>query len=180
MPEDLEQFYARYPEIVFSYMKMRSQFYPDTLVEGFARLAARRPGLGLVLCGVAGHMEGGVWPKVQADIARHGLTDRIAIVDDLPHEAFMTALGRSHVCLRTPTSDGVSSSVLESLALGVPVVAAENDSRPAGVVTYPAEDPEALARAVGDVLERRDEIAASLPKLEVRDTLTEEAAVLTR
>src|SRR6266852_4303732 len=34
-----------------------------------------------------------------------------------------------------PACDGVSASVLESLALGVPVVASENGRRPAGVVT---------------------------------------------
>lgn len=179
LPEDLERFYARYPDLVFCYTKMRPMFYPDTLVEGFARVAAGRPGAGLVLCGIAGHMDAGIWPRVQASIERLGIRDRVAIVDDLPHEAFMTALGRGRVYLRSHVSDGVCSSVLESLALAVPVVAAENHNRPPGVITYPADDAAALATALEDVLRRRDEVVAGLPRVEVRDTLSEEARLLT-
>jgi glycosyltransferase involved in cell wall biosynthesis len=179
LPDGLERFYARYPDLVFSYTKMRPMFFPDTLVEGFARLAARRPGAGLVLCGIAGHMDAGIWPRVQASIDRLGIRDRVAIVDDLPHEAFMTALGRARVYLRTHLSDGVCSSVMESLALGVPVVATENFNRPPGVVTYPPEDAAALASVLEDVLHRRDEYAAALPRVNVPDTLSEEALLLT-
>jgi len=83
------------------------------------------------------------------------------------------------VCLRTHLSDGVCSSVLEALALGVPVVASENRNRPAGVLTYAGNDPDALAAALDQVLEHRDEVVARLPRVEVRDTLAEEAALLT-
>ena len=179
LPDEVERFYSRHPEIVFSYTKMRPLFYPETLIEGFARLAARRPSVGLVLCGIAGHMEPGIWPKVQSAIERLGIRDRVAVVDDLPHEVFMTALARSDVYLRTHVSDGVCSSVMESLAMRVPVVATENFNRPAGVVTYPPEDAEALATALGNVLERPAEFAARLPNVEVRDTLAEEARLLT-
>lgn len=179
LPEDLERFYARFPEIVFSYTKMRPMFFPETLVEGFAMVAARRPAAGLVLCGIAGHMEPGLWPRVQSAIARLGIGDRVIIIEDLAHAAFMTALGRASLYLRTHLSDGVCSSVLESLALGVPVVATENHNRPPGVITYPAQDREALAAAVNDVLERRDEVSAGLPRVEVRDTLADEARLLT-
>ena len=101
------------------------------------------------------------------------------VVEDLAHEAFMTALGRARVYLRSHVSDGVCSSVLESLALGVPVVASENNNRPAGVITYPPEDAETLAAKLYDVLDRRDEVAAGLPRVEVRDTLADEARLLT-
>jgi glycosyltransferase involved in cell wall biosynthesis len=179
LPDALERFYDRWPEVVFSYAKIRPMFHPETLVEGFARVAARRPGAGLVLCGTAGHMEDGLWPAVEAAIARAGIGDRLIIVEDLDHPAFMAALGRSHVYLRTHVSDGVCSSVLEALMLGVPVVASENHNRPPGVVTYRADDSDALASAVIDVLDRRDELRAALPKPEVRDTLAEEARLLT-
>jgi hypothetical protein len=69
--------------------------------------------------------------------------------------------------------------VLESLAMGVPVVAAENNNRPPGVRTYQADDPSTLAVILNDTLERRDELAASLPAVHVRDTLAEEAQLLT-
>jgi glycosyltransferase involved in cell wall biosynthesis len=179
LPDDLERFYQRFEHIVFSYTKMRPMFYPEALVEGFARFAARRRDTGLVLCGVAGHMEPEIWSAVQERIARLGIADRVLIVEDLPHEAFLQALGRAGVYLRTHVSDGVCSSVMEALALGVPVVATENHTRPPGVITYQAEDVDALARALEHVLERRDEIVATLPRPEVRDTLADEARLLT-
>ena len=41
---------------------------------------------------------------------------------------------------RTPIRDGISSSVLEALALKVPVVASENHRRPESTITYNHED----------------------------------------
>jgi glycosyltransferase involved in cell wall biosynthesis len=69
--------------------------------------------------------------------------------------------------------------VLEALSLGVPVIAAENHTRPAGVITYDPRDPEALASALDDLLSRRSEIASQLQRPDVRDTLTQEAELLT-
>jgi glycosyltransferase involved in cell wall biosynthesis len=48
----------------------------------------------------------------------------------------LTLLERSSVFVRTPACDGVSASVLESLALGIPVLASQNGHRPANVMTY--------------------------------------------
>jgi glycosyltransferase involved in cell wall biosynthesis len=179
LPPEVEAFYARFPHVVFCYLKMRPLFYPEQTIDGFAQLAERRKGVGLILCGIAGNMEPGIWPAVQERIARARLQDRVLIVEDLPHDQFLQALGRASVCLRTHVSDGVCSSVLEALALGVPVVATENDTRPAGVITYQARDSAGLAAVLDDVLDRRDEIASALQPPEVRDTLAEEAQLLT-
>jgi hypothetical protein len=67
---------------------------------------------------------------------------------------------------------------MESLALGVPVVAAANALRPPGVITYPCEDAHALADAVERVLalppsQRRP----AAPEL--TDTVSDELQVLT-
>jgi glycosyltransferase involved in cell wall biosynthesis len=179
LPEDMEAFYQRFEHIVFSYTKMRPMFYPETLVEGFAQCAARRQDTGLVLCGIAGHMEPGIWERVQDRVARLGIADRVFVVEDLAHEAFLQALGRAAIYLRTHVSDGVCSSVLEALALGVPVVATENHTRPPGVITYPAENADTLGRTLEDVLARRDDIVAAMQRPVVRDTLADEARLLT-
>jgi hypothetical protein len=47
------------------------------------------------------------------------------------------------------------------------------------VITYPAKDVHALASALEDVVSRRTEIAASLKPPATRDTLAEEAELLT-
>jgi glycosyltransferase involved in cell wall biosynthesis len=177
----MEFFYRRFPNIVFSYTKMRPMFYPEALVEGFARVARERQAndTGLVLCGIAGHMEPGIWPAVQEKIKRLGIADRVFVIEDLDHDAFLHALGRATVYLRSHVSDGVCSSVMEALALGVPVVASENYTRPPSVITYPPEDVGALARALMNVLSRREEIVSRLQRPAVRDTLHEEAQLLT-
>ncbi len=162
LPADLERFYQRFTQVIFCYVKMRPLFYPEAALEGFARLAGRRRDVGLILGGIAGHMEPRTWASVEARLAKPDLQDRVMLVDDLKHDLFLQALGRATVFLRTHMSDGVCSSVLEALALRVPVVATENHTRPAGVITYLPEDSEALAAILDDVLSRRDEIVAAL------------------
>ena len=180
LPAHVEEFLARYRTVVFTYVRMRPLFYPVTMIDGMAAVMQRRDDVGLIVCGGTGHADPGVWPAVQEAIARHGIADRVCFVDDLDHDAFLTALQRCALYLRTPITDGVASSVLESLALGIPVVACENGTRPAGVITYPATDAEALARAVESVIARRAEVVASSARLEVPDTVADEVAVLTR
>ncbi len=178
LDERIESFYQRFPFVVFTYVRVREGFYLETLIDGFARLAERRSDVGLVICGVAGDINPVLWQKVEQSIKQHRLADRICIVDDLAHEHFLTALKHSSLYLRTPTSDGVASSVLEALAMGVPVVAAENGTRPAGTINYAATDGEALANQVDWVLSNREEAVAGIPPMQVRDTLQEEATLL--
>lgn len=178
LPPHVEEFYRRHPHVVLTYIKLRPGFYQDTLLDGFALLAARRNDVGLVMCGLSGDID----PVLQQDlydrIARHGLADRVCLIDDLDHHAFLTALSRSSLYLRTPTTDGVASSVLEALSLRVPVVGSENGSRPAGVITYRANDPTDLADTVARVLDNRAEVVSHISTPDVRDTLDEEANLL--
>ena len=179
IPPELATFFERFRHVTFCYMKIRPVFDPEATLEGFARLATQRSDVGLVLCGVVGHMESGLWDVVQAILAQPRLHGRVLVVDDLSHGAFLEGLRRSSLYLRTPASDGVCSSVLEALALRIPVLAVENGMRPDGVITYPPSDPARLAEALDDVLTRRDDIAESLPSPELPDTVEEEVALLT-
>jgi len=179
LDDRIAAFYERFESVVLTYVRIRRGFYLDALIDGFALLATRQPGVGLVICGVAGDIDPVLWQGVEERIARHALGSRICVVDDLTHDRFLTALKRSALYLRTPTSDGVASSVLEALALGVPVVAAENGTRPPGTITYTATDPEALADTVNRVLSHRAQVIADIPPVPVHDTLHEEAALLT-
>lgn len=174
----VETFYARFSAVLFTYIRIRDGFYLDTLLEGFARVAARRADVGLLFLGVAGDIDEALWADVERRLA-HGLRPRVCIVADLDHDAFLTALTRSAMYIRTPTTDGVASSVLESLALGIPVVGSENGTRPAGVITYGASDSADLAEKIEDVLTRREAVVARMPRPEIRDTLKDEIAVLT-
>jgi glycosyltransferase involved in cell wall biosynthesis len=179
LPTQLEAFLQRFPHTVFTYLCMRPLFYPVTMIDGMAAVMARRPEVGLVVCGMAGHEDEGVRPAFEAAIERHGIRDRLCLLDDLEHDAFLAVLQRSALYLRTPITDGVASSVLEALSLRVPVVACDNGTRPAGVITYPVTDAAALAKAVEHVIENRAAVAAAMPRFEVADTVTDEVSLLT-
>ena len=179
LPRKLDAFLERYPAAIFAYIRVRPLFFPLTLIDGFAEIAMARGDAGLVLCGMAGHVEPGLVDEFHARIRSYNLEDRICALDDLDHDEFLTALQRSALYLRTPITDGVASSVLEAMALGVPVVACENGTRPAGVICYPAEDAGALAAACLHVLDNRDAVVGRMDQVELRDTLTEELTVLT-
>jgi glycosyltransferase involved in cell wall biosynthesis len=179
LPPSLAQFYAAFPHVIFCYLRFRPLFYPVELVRGFALAAAERPDVGLVLCGASGHMEGDLWPRALEEIERHGLKDRVLVVDDLDHTDFLAALGKASIYLRSHVSDGVCSSLMEALSLGVPVVASENNTRPEGVIVYPAADPDFLGATLSATLARRAEISASLIKPVATDTLRLEVDLLT-
>jgi glycosyltransferase involved in cell wall biosynthesis len=174
----LEAFYARFDSVLFCYIHIQASYHPDVLIEGFARVARMRADTGLVICGLMGHREEALWRDVQDRIVRHALELRVCVVDDLDHDQFLTALSRSAVYVRTPPADGVASSVLEALALRVPVVASDNGSRPAGVVTYEATNTDSLVATVLRVLDTRDEVAAAIPPPAIADTLADEARLL--
>jgi glycosyltransferase involved in cell wall biosynthesis len=179
LPEVLNTFFERFPHVIFTYVRMRPLFYPTTLVDGLAALLEKRSDVGLVLCGVSGHMDEGVWERVQQRIDAHGIGSHICTLEDLDHDAFLTALKRSTLYLRTPITDGVASSVLESMALGVPVVACENGTRPAGVITYKADDAVEMADRLAYVIANRQQVVQTMDSVEVPDTLADEIAVLT-
>jgi glycosyltransferase involved in cell wall biosynthesis len=179
LPPDLEAFYARFPHVVFTYLRLRPLFYPLTMIDGMAKVMAHRPDVGLVLCGGTSHMDESLSREFEMRVAATGIAERVCRIDDLERETFLTTLRRSSMYLRTPITDGVASSVLEAMALGTPVVGSDNGTRPAGVVTYPAEDAAALAAAVEHVLAHRSEVVAAVGTSHIADTLSDEVALLT-
>lgn len=178
LPEQLTAFFEKYPHVIFTYVRMRPLFYPLTLIDGFAEVVRQRSDAGLVLCGLSGHMEEDLWNEVQERIRKHSLENHICVLEDLEHDAFLTALSKSSLYLRTPITDGVASSVLESMALGVPVVACDNGTRPGGVLTYPVEDAQEMAKQVEHVIAHRTDVVRRMGQVNVPDTIPDEIAIL--
>ena len=178
LSDPIEQFFSRYTHVLFSYIRLRPLFFPLTMIDGLADVVARRPDVGLIVCGTAGHSDEGVWESVDARIQQHNLQPHICLVEDLDHDAFLTVLRRSTLYLRTPITDGVASSVLESLALGVPVVACENGTRPPGVLTYKADDHRQLAERVDYVIGNRVRVVEAIKQVDIPDTLADEVDLL--
>jgi hypothetical protein len=65
------------------------------------------------------------------------------------------------------------------MALNVPVVGCENGTRPAGVLTYRADDPVGMADQMAYVIANRDAVIAAMGSFEVPDTVADEIALLT-
>lgn len=179
LPPEIDEFLATRPELVFTYMRLRSVFYPQILMDAFERLAQVNPRVGFLICGVGEHAEDDAarqfWARAKGPVLR----ERLMVVADLERATFLTVLAKARVCVRSPTTDGVSSSVLEALALRIPVVASENGHRPPGVITYAADNAQQLSDVVASVLRDRDRIARELPTVAAEDTLSLEVRILT-
>jgi glycosyltransferase involved in cell wall biosynthesis len=178
LSDEAERHFSEWPRTLFSYMSLRPAYYPEVLLAGFERLVAKDDSLGLFICGVGAHPHGEVAEKFHALVQNPVFKGRICLVGDLTHDQFLTAMTRSLAYVRTHVSDGVCSSVLEALALGVPVAACENGTRPAGVVTYPAEDAAALAAAVERAQLARGTAAPRRAAADVPDTVKQEVDLL--
>jgi glycosyltransferase involved in cell wall biosynthesis len=178
LPEHVETFLSTHDPVISTYVFFREGFYVRTLLEGLKLIRERWPKVGLVNAGALVDNERIVL-KESYDLLDHlGLGDHFCLADDLTHDQFLTVLRRTKLYLRTPTSDGECASVKEALVLGVPVVAAENGSRPASVVTYAANDPESMKDKVIDVLLKYRDYCATIIKPPVHDTVADEVALL--
>ena len=176
LPEDIEAFAQQKKFLIVSYIVLRNGFYIETLLEFLGNM---NEDIGLVLTGI-GEIEDGeifILYKRLRDFESNG---RILLAKSLNHNEFLSLLARADIYLRTPTSDGVASSVLEALSVGTQVVASENGKRPKGVVTYVATDANDMHDKVDHVLGNIDRMNDALVPPEVNDTVEAEITLLKR
>jgi glycosyltransferase involved in cell wall biosynthesis len=138
LPDEVEDFFRRRRPVILSYVSFRPEYRLETLREGIRLYRREQPDAGFIWLG---------FPDKEMMSARQSVQDwppeekaSLLLLGNLTHDHFLTLLSRCFISLRTPACDGVAASVLESLALGVPVVASENGRRPLGVVTYSDTD----------------------------------------
>ena len=87
----------------------------------------------------------------------------------IPHETFLNMLSRSIAYIRTPMTDGVCSSVLESLKLKVPVLASDNGTRPHGTDLWKEGNVESLLNLMTEVVRNRGEVVSRIPEIVFED-----------
>lgn len=173
LPAELERFLAASEPTLLVYFFLRPEFHLDSFLDAVRMLAGEQARLGVVAAGLDAASE-----RFRRMLESRGLLSRVYTVGDLPHDAFMSLLSRVHFYVRTPEKDGVCSSVLEALALGVPVVASENGRRPAGVVRFRPDDARSLAETLRSCWGRYREVRAGVVPPEVPDTVAVEADLL--
>ncbi len=173
----LADFVARHRQIVTTYILFKPGFYVETFVRAIPEIVRGAPGVGIVIVGSLDDSD----PTLRASAEQVlGANEHVLFTGNLAHDEFLTLLGGSSVMLRTPTTDGECASVLEALSLGIPVVAAENDNRPASVVTFTADDHAAMSRTTCQVLDNLPLYRSRVIQPEIRDTVRDEAELLVR
>jgi glycosyltransferase involved in cell wall biosynthesis len=160
LSDRVEQFLNRHTHVCLSYVSFRPEYGLDVLREGMKLHRRQYPGVGFIWLG---------FPDKELPAATEFVRDwpaderdSLLLLGNLTHDQFLTLMSRSFLYLRTPACDGVAASVLESLALGVPVVASENGRRPSGVVTYRDNEADDMANKLSFVLEHVSEIKSAL------------------
>ncbi len=127
----------------------------DLLLRAFARCGLDRAGVRLTILG-----EGPERPRLRALATELGLADRVEMPGVVPDPERWMA--QATVFVLPSRYEGFPNALLEAMAMGCPVIAADCDSGPREIVRHgengwlvPAEDVEALARAMRQLF--RDE-----------------------
>jgi glycosyltransferase involved in cell wall biosynthesis len=159
LPEGAEEFLACHDAVFFSYVCYRKEFVLDFLAEVIRRSRTIWPRIGFLLVGPWQRELGPMEDFLRAQ----GIRERVFLMGSVSHEMFLTLLSRSLAYIRTPITDGVCSSVLEAMALKIPVLASDNGTRPYGVELWRSGDPENLLSLMKRIVENRSEFVARIP-----------------
>ena len=93
----------------------------------------------------------------------------ICLLPSVSHDVFLTLMSRSLAYIRTPMTDGTCSSVLEALALKIPVLASDNGTRPAGAELFKDGDIDGLIALMTKAIRNRAAMVAAIPDIELED-----------
>jgi glycosyltransferase involved in cell wall biosynthesis len=170
----LNSFFANRAPIISTYMFFRPEFFADRLIRGISELVKIHKNLGLIIIGLENGAE-----DIKELINNLGINQNVCFAGDQPHDSFLTILSRSNIYLRTPVKDGVCSSVLEALTLGVPVIASENHRRPESAITYDNDDLNNMVSVVNNVIQNLTEFKSKVIKPFIEDTVKTEVDLLT-
>lgn len=173
LPQSMENFIVAHERLVSTYFCFRDGFFYDVVNAAIAQLENQPLQIGFVVVGTGDEEE-----EYREELRKYRITDRVHLAGDLGHDEFMTLISRSHVHLRTARSDGVSATVLESLSLGIPVLAADNGTRPESTVLYKADDPDDLSKKLLAMLQDPTRQARMVKRPQIVDTAKTEVDLL--
>ena len=160
LPDEAEAFLLKHDYVFLSYVSFRAEYRLDVLRDGMKRFREIHPQTGYIWLGFPGKE----LPAAEALVSRWPPEERdsLLLLGNLNHDQFLTLLSRCAIYLRTPACDGVAASVLEALALRVPVVASENGRRPNGVITYIDTDAGDMVDKLTYVIQHLDDLRSHL------------------
>ena len=160
LPDEVETFLRQKRQLIFSYLSFRPEYRLNVLREGMKLYRKAEPDAGFIWLGFPEKE----LPAVKEYVCDWPMEEResLLLLGSLTHDEFLTLLSRCFIYLRTPACDGVAASVLESIALAMPVVASENGRRPNGVITYNDMDAVDMSQKLIYVTQHYNQVKASL------------------
>jgi glycosyltransferase involved in cell wall biosynthesis len=165
MPDEVERFFAAHEGVFFSYVCFRKEFVLDFLADAIRRFRVLNPKVGFLWLGP--------WecemPKMRDFLRAQRIEEAVLSLGSVPHEMFLNILSHSLAYIRTPMTDGVCSSVLESLKLKVPVFASDNGTRPDGTNLWEDGNVESLLKLMAEVAQNRERVVARIPEIVLED-----------
>lgn len=147
LSDETEEFLSEHSPVFFCYLSYRPEYGLPILRDTMRRFRQDYPQAGFIWLGFPSKE----MPAVTQYVSEWSPyeCEGLLLLGNLLHDAFLTLLARCTAYLRTPVCDGVAASVLESLALGIPVIASENGIRPRGVVTYDGDSMPDMLEKLG-------------------------------
>jgi peptidoglycan/xylan/chitin deacetylase (PgdA/CDA1 family)/glycosyltransferase involved in cell wall biosynthesis len=170
LPEAVEAFLAERGPVFFCFLCFRPEYAIDTVLAGMRQFQKLRPRAGFIWLGFPAKERSPL--EACLDAQPGGRPENLLLLGNLEHDTFMTLLSRCFAYLRPHSRDGVSASVLESLAINVPVIAAENGMRPPGVVTYHWNDADDLCSKLAYVVENYEAVKHTIRPLGIEDNIS--------
>ena len=128
---NLVEWLAGHRPILSTTLFFRPEYGFELLLDGLASLRRRHPGLGCLVMG-----SGEQRAQAERQIRAKNLEHNVVLLGDVDHDTCLSLIGASNVFVRPTLQDADSVSVREALSMGIPVVASDTGTRPAGVTLF--------------------------------------------
>lgn len=169
LSEAIESFLKSHRPVFFCYVSFRPEYQLSMLREAMQQFRQHQPDAGFIWLGFPDRE----LPLAQDFVREWPKEERqsLLLLGNLTHDQFLTLMSRCYACIRTPACDGVAASVLESLVMGIPVVASENGRRPPGTLTYAETSAADLNDKLLYLMENDSAIRTKLERMEQGDNV---------
>jgi glycosyltransferase involved in cell wall biosynthesis len=169
LTQEIDAFLNSHSPAFFCYVSFRPEYQLSMLRDAMRRFRQYQPTAGFIWLGFPDKE----LPRAQEFVRDWPVEERqsLLLLGNLAHDEFLTLLSRCFGCIRTPACDGVAASVLESLYMGIPVVASDNGRRPTGTLLYAETDAADLCAKLVFLIENYSRVKSGLAHLERSDNV---------
>ena len=164
LPTAVEEFLTQHRPLFFSYVRLREEYGFSVLLDAMALYAAEYPNCGFLWVGPSEREVEEISRMINASSVN---STNVMLLPNVHHDEFMTIMTRCLATIRIHSCDGISASVLESLWVGVPVVASNDCPRPPGVITYDAQSAADLVAKLRYVTDHDLDLKSQLMKPQI-------------